>query len=136
MVLLGILKAGGTYVLIDDEQESARDWPAGVSLAQQADGDDMRFLAIDVTAALTPSTESCANLPILARDSDVACVLPDHDGWPLVRVPHEAITELRQHNPVSRFARWSGEPGALDLWMALMAGATVTLPGQALDAAA
>jgi len=136
VVLLGILKAGGTYVLMDDEQSSARDWPAGVSFAQKADGDEVRFLAIDVTAALTHSVESSANLPILARGSDVACVLPDRDGTPRVQVPHEAITALRQHTPASRFAQWSGEPGALDLWMALMTGATVTLHGQALDTAA
>ena len=132
VVLLGILKAGGTYALIDDEQSGARDWPAGVSFAQKADGDEMRFLAIDVTAALSQPAQSCANLPILARGSDVACVLPI-GTVPRVLVPHEAITALRQHKPASRFAQWSGEPGALDLWMALMTGATVTLGSQALD---
>jgi len=77
------------------------------------------FPAIDVTAALTHSVESCANLPILARGSDVACVLPDRDGTPRLQVPHEAITRFVHPQAVSRFARWSGEPGALDLWMAL-----------------
>lgn len=136
VVLLGILKAGGTYALIDDAQGSSPDWPAGVAFAQKADGDEMRFLAIDVTAALSQPVQSCANLPILARGSDVACMLPDRNGTPLVLVPHDAITALQQHKPVPRIAQWSGEPGALDLWMALMTGATVTLSGQALETAA
>jgi len=89
-----------------------------------------------VTAALNHPAQSCANLPILARGSDAACMLPDRDGTALVLVPHDAITALQQHKPVPRIAQWSGEPGALDLWMALMTGATVTLSGQALETAA
>jgi non-ribosomal peptide synthetase component F len=135
IVLLGILKAGGTYALIDEQQGSAPDWPAGVAFALKADGDEMRFLAIDVTAALSHPAQSSANLPILARGSDVACVLADEHGTPRVLVPHEAIIAL-QCKPVSRLAHWGGEPGALDLWMALMTGATVTLSGQALETAA
>jgi non-ribosomal peptide synthetase component F len=132
-VLLGILKAGGTYALVDNPQETSGAWPPGVAFAHKLDGEEMRFLVIDVASALQHPSQSCANLPILARGSDVACVLPDRDGNPLVLVPHEAITAL-QHQSVSRFAPWTGEPGALDLWMALMTGATVTLGAQALAA--
>jgi acyl-CoA synthetase (AMP-forming)/AMP-acid ligase II len=135
IVLLGILKAGGTYALVDDEQERSAAWPRGVAFAQKAEGDETRFLAIYVASALEHPPQSNANLPILARGSDVACVLSDPDGAPLVLVPHETITAL-QHHPVSRFARWTGAPGALDLWMALMTGATVTLGSQALQSAA
>jgi hypothetical protein len=94
----------------------------------------MRFLAIDIASALDHPAQSCANLPILARGSDVACVLADRDGNSLVHVPHETITALQR--PVSGFALWTGEPGALDLWMALMTGATVILGRQALETAA
>jgi non-ribosomal peptide synthetase component F len=135
VVLLGILKAGGTYAFVDDERQGGAAWPRGVSFAQQADGEEMRFLAIDVTAALAQPAQSWANLPILARGSDVACMLPGRDGTPLVLVPHETITAL-QHQPASPFAQWTGEPGALDLWMALMTGATVTLGGRVLETAA
>jgi hypothetical protein len=139
VVLLGILKAGGTYVLIDDERGASESWPRGVSFAEKVDGDELRFLAIDMTGALQHPAQSCANLPILTRSSDVACVLPDRDGAPLVLVPHETIMSLHmslQNRSALRFAQWSGEPGALDLWIALMTGATVTLGNEALQSAA
>jgi len=135
IVLLGILKAGGRYSLIDDEDGDAATWPRGVSFAQNGHDEEMRFLAVDVASALNNPVQSAANLPIIARGSDVACVLPDRDGSPLMMVPHETITAL-QDRPVPRFAPWSRTPGALDLWMALMTGATVMLSGQALESAA
>jgi hypothetical protein len=134
VVLLGVLKAGGTYALIDDEGEGSESWPRGVSFADKVDGDELRFLAIE-TGALQHSAQSCANLPILTRGSDVACVLPNRDGAPAVLVPHETIMSL-QSRPVFRLVQWTAEPGALDLWIALMTGATVTLGGEALESAA
>jgi hypothetical protein len=135
VVLLGVLKAGGIYALIDDDRGGSESWPPGVSFVDKIDGDELRFLAIDMTGALQHPAQSCANLPILTRGSDVACVLPDRDGAPLVLVPHETIMSL-QNRPVLRFAQWTGEPGALDLWIALMTGATVTLGSRALQSAA
>jgi hypothetical protein len=135
VVLLGILKAGGIYALIDDERGGSESWPPGVAFAEKADGDELRFLAIDVTGAWQHPAQSCANLPILTRGSDVACVLPDRNGAPLVLVPHETIMALRSR-PVFRFAQWTAEPGALDLWIALMTGATVMLGSQSLESAA
>jgi len=135
VVLLGVLKAGGTYALIDDERGGGESWPPGVSFVDKIDGDELRFLAIDMSGALQQPAQSCANLPILTRGSDVACVLPDHDGAPLVLVPHETIMSL-QNRPVLRFAQWTDEPGALDLWVALMTGATVTLGSRTLQSAA
>jgi hypothetical protein len=134
IVLLGILKAGGTYALIDDP-DAVTTWPRGVAFSDTPDGDEMRFLAIDMASALGESSQSCANLPIVRRGSDAACVLPDRDGIPLVVVPHETIMAL-QHQPAAPLARWSGEPGALDLWTALMTGATVTVEAPVLEAAA
>jgi non-ribosomal peptide synthetase component F len=138
IVLLGVLKAGGAYLLIDDEEGVRMGWPAGVSFSQKAQGsqgdaEEVRYLAIDVTAALTHPASSCANLPILTRGSDVACVLPASDDAPAVLVPHETIAAL-QIDPASRFVPWTGEPGALDLWIALMTGATATLGGSGSDA--
>jgi len=135
VVLLGVLKAGGIYALIDDDWGGSESWPPGVSFVDKIDRDELRFLAIDMTGALQHPAQSCANLPILTRGSDVACVLPDRDGAPLVLVPHETIMSL-QNRPILRFARWTGEPGALDLWIALMTGATATLGSRALQSAA
>jgi hypothetical protein len=134
IILLGILKAGGTYVLIDGEAGDAS-WPRGVSLADKTERDEVRYRTIDVAPALERSTQSFANLPIVARASDVACVIPDGDGSPALLVPHAAIMSLQQPS-ASPFAEWSGEAGALDLWAGLMSGATVTLSCRELRSAA
>jgi hypothetical protein len=65
----------------------------------------------------------------------LACVIPDRDGSPLVLVPHATIMSL-QERAVPPLAEWSGEAGALDLWAALMNGATVMLTGSELRSAA
>src|SRR5438552_2117516 len=134
IVLLGVLKAGGTYVLIDCDTADAQ-WPRGVSFADKTEGDEIRYRTVDVAPALAKSPQSSANLPIVARESDVACVIPDHDGTPVLLVPHATILSL-QRRAAPRFAEWSGEAGALDLWAGLMSGATVMLSGPELRSAA
>ena len=132
IVLLGILKAGGTYILTDGGAQ----WPRGVSFAEKCEGDEVRYLAVDMTAALREAPRSSANLPIVARASDVACVITDRDGAPTLVVPHATIASLQHRGIAPRFAEWSGEAGALDLWAGLMNGATVTLNGLAVRSAA
>jgi non-ribosomal peptide synthetase component F len=134
VVLLGILKAGGTYVMMNPAT-AATEWPRGVSFAEKAEGDEVRYRTIDITAALRRALQSSANLPIVVRGTDLACVIADTDGEPLMLVPHATITSLTR-GAVSRFAEWSGEAGALDLWAALMNGATVTLSDAAFRSAA
>jgi len=48
-------------------------------------------------------------------------------------VPHEAITSLRER-PVDPVAMWGNEPGALDLWLTLMAGAPAVVAAARLAA--
>ena len=134
VVLLGILKAGGTYVLIDCGATSDASWPRGVSFAEKHDGDEVRYRTVDIAPALQQAPRSAANLPIVARESDVACVIADRDGSPRL-VPHATIMSL-QHRAAPPYAEWSGEAGALDLWAGLMTGATVTLNAPALRSAA
>jgi acyl-CoA synthetase (AMP-forming)/AMP-acid ligase II len=134
VVLLGILKAGGTYVLIDDDSAD-RQWPRGVSFVEKNEGNEVRYRSVNISYALQRTAQSSANLPIVARDSDVACVIPDRDGSPLVLVPHATIMSLLQPG-APPLAEWSGEAGALDLWAGLMNGATVTLNDPALRSAA
>jgi non-ribosomal peptide synthetase component F len=135
VVLLGILKAGGTYVLIDDGAPSDAGWPRGVSFTEKQEGDEVRYRTVDIAPALQQPPKSSANLPIVARESDVACVITDRDGSPMLMVPHATIMSLQQRAAPS-LAEWSGEAGALDLWAGLMSGATVTLSGRALRSAA
>jgi hypothetical protein len=122
VMCLGVLKAGGAYAWIDCDPS----WPRGISIPQgNGAGDELKVLAIDLAGALAAPAGSTANLPILTRPTDIACVLggPDRQS---VLVPHSTVTALMS-KPVPSQAPWSDDPSALDLWVGLMAGATVTM---------
>src|SRR5215216_5513316 len=51
IVLLGVLKAGGTYVFIDQEGVHGQ-WPRGVSFEDRKEGTETRYRTVDVTSAL------------------------------------------------------------------------------------
>jgi hypothetical protein len=124
ITLLAVLKAGGAYMWTDADDAS---WPRGLSIVPNGTEAQARCLAIDLTRMLNEDLRPGANLPILTRPTDVACVLRDHDGSPAVLVPHSTVTALRQRQ-VPRAVQWKGESGGLDLWLALMSGATVRVP--------
>jgi hypothetical protein len=121
VVLLGVLKAGGAYTWVEADGV----WPPGVSILKQ-DGPEQQWQTVDVFPIAAEPAPLCPNLPILTRAGDVACVLRGVAGAAEVLVPHEAITSLLDR-PVSPVATWGSEPGALDLWMTLMAGATAVV---------
>jgi non-ribosomal peptide synthetase component F len=121
VVLVAVLKAGGAYMWINGDDES---WPRGLSIVNSTDC-DAPCLAIDMTRLLQAPWHPSPNLPILTRGTDVACVLRDRDSSPAVLVPHATMIALSQRH-VPRDVQWSGEEGALDLWLALMKGANVT----------
>jgi hypothetical protein len=121
MVLLAILKAGAAYTWMD-VQDADRRWPYGVSFAK--DGVP-RAMPIDIGTLMVPSRH-VPNLPIVTRGDDIACVLRQPNGLPGVLVPHATIASLQAH-PIPERAPWSDDAAALDLWLPLMAGATVTL---------
>jgi non-ribosomal peptide synthetase component F len=129
-ILLAILKAGGAYTWSDPERTESSD-PAGLSICAGTHGQETRYLHLDVTSALAEPVSCCPNLPILTRATDVACVLLE-SGGPPVMVPHATITALRSR-AVTHPTPWTGEPGAFDLWMALMAGTTALVEGQRAD---
>jgi len=83
-----------------------------------------------VRDAIQASSRPAPNLPILTRGHDIACVMPPRSGLPGVLVPHATIAALQSH-PLPTRAAWSSEPGALDLWIPLMAGAAVVLTAAA-----
>jgi non-ribosomal peptide synthetase component F len=119
VALLGILKAGGSYTWIESHRESAH--PLGISIAPGPRTPD-QYVAVDIPLPATGATPS-PNLPVLARGSDIACILYSHDGAAEVMVPHAAIVGLPT-NTVPALSRWGSDSGALDLWLALMSGAT------------
>jgi hypothetical protein len=125
VVLLGVLKAGGRYVFVDAQSEET-DWPHGISFADGGDDHEACYRNVDIPSTLDPCVCSSANLPIIARETDVACVIPDGTGAAQVLVPHGTIMSL-QGRPAPRMSEWSGEAGALDLWAGLVNGATVLL---------
>jgi hypothetical protein len=140
VVLLAVLKAGAAYVWVEPGSDIDLDLPASVCIAPRAGAGPAsqsdRWTAIDITGAL----RECArrpgpNLPVLTRGSDIACVLPDVKGRPHLLVPHATITSLTQAQPPPADAP-SGAAGALDLWVALISGATVTFHGNRRSSAA
>ena len=132
MVLLAILKAGAASMWIDPRDGSS--WPYGVSITDGGTAEEQRYRALDLTAAFAEAP-SGPNLPIVTRPTDIACVLSQGNGSPGVLVPHETIT-LLQAQPIPESAWWSGDAGAIELWIALMAGATVSLTDSPAHAAA
>ena len=128
VVLLATLKAGGSYAWTEADRSESSD-PIGVSLSAGGDGAETRYLHLELAGVLAEPVSCCPNLPILTRGSDIACVLTDGDGSS-VMVPHATVTALRAR-AVTHPTPWTGEPGAFDLWMALMAGTTALVDCQA-----
>ena len=119
-VLLAVLKAGGSYTWTDPERSESSQ-PQGVAIETGTDGEETRYLYLDVTTVLAEQVSCCPNLPIMTRHTDIACIL--HDNGTAVSVPHATITALRAR-AVTHPTRWNGDSSAFDLWMALMAGTT------------
>lgn len=124
VVLLAVLKAGAAYVWIEGAGEGR--WPEGVSISRWSSGMDRTLIVIDRASLVRVPSRPTPNLPIVTRSSDIACVLPQRNGLPAVLVPHAAITALQSQTMLDP-ARWAGEAAALDLWVPLMAGGTVTV---------
>jgi hypothetical protein len=132
IVLLAVLKAGGCYTWLTPSR--ACGWPRGVSMALGSTGGkdqrEDRYVTLPLASRLETDVRPCPNLPVLTRGCDAATIVKDADGMPLV-VTHAEVVGLRRH--ARRDARW--RDGVLDLWVGLMAGATLTLV-QAARAAA
>jgi hypothetical protein len=126
VVLLAVLKAGASYAWLEPGSADDIEIPARFCILRGRQGNDDCYLALDIERALRECATSVGpNLPVLTRGSDVACVLPDVDGRPHVLVPHETICAL----PPAASIRpsWDGTAGALDLWVSLMSGATLSV---------
>jgi hypothetical protein len=78
------------------------------------------------TSLLMAASGPAPNLPLITRAEDTACVLPEADGRAAVLVPHATIALLLGH-PAPERSAWSGDATALDLWLPLMAGASVSV---------
>lgn len=130
IALLAVLKAGAAYTWIDASKADGR-WPYGLSLI---DNGVPRPILVDLHVLMTASRPA-SNLPIVTRPSDIACALPQANGLPAVLVPHASIAGL-SGRPIPGRSAWSGDAGALDLWLPLMAGALVTVDAAPAQVAA
>jgi hypothetical protein len=132
IVLLAILKAGGSYTW--SEPAAGSGVPPGVSFTVGSSRDEAQYLHLDVSSVLAEPVGSSPNLPIITRGTDVACVLKEAGDAPVVMVPHATITALRAR-AMPQPSPWVGDPGAFDLWMALMAGTTAVVDSHRAAAA-
>ena len=138
VTLLAILKMGGCYTW--NEPAPFAEVPPGVSFlagtgAHSGCRDEARYLHLDLASALAEPVACSPNLPIVTRATDTACVLPNGDGSPAALLPHATIAALRTR-AIPHPTSWAAEPGALDLWMALMAGRTAVVESRAAAVAA
>jgi acyl-CoA synthetase (AMP-forming)/AMP-acid ligase II len=133
IVLLAVLKAGAAYMWVDPAGATA--WPYGVSFPVREGGVEEQWKSLDVRA-LVAVAQAAPGLPIVTRPTDIACVLAEADGTPGVLVPHQTITALLQQRPAIELAQWNGDAGALGLLVGLMSGATVSVAGEPVTAAA
>lgn len=110
VVLLAILKTGGCYR-----------WSHATPPFQIATGDESLSLPVDHI----PVKVGCGgpNLPVVTRETDIACVLDRAAGEDSIAVPHATIIAMAPRATTGR-SPWAGEPGAFDLWAALLCGAT------------
>lgn len=127
-VLFAVLKAGAAYAWVEPGSPGDIDLPTNFCILDRERKGEQRFLAIDISGPLAVCAgKPSPNLPILTRGSDVACALLDDSGHPQVLVSHTTIAALPPGEP-SAHGRWSAAPGAFDLWVGLMSGATIALP--------
>jgi hypothetical protein len=74
-----------------------------------------------VSRLASDETQPSPNLPILTRGTDIACAM--RSG---TLVPHSTIAALRQHQFAGN-VEWDPDASEIDVWVALMTGATVTV---------
>jgi non-ribosomal peptide synthetase component F len=113
VVLLAILKAGGCYTWTYDDRPS---FEIGM-------GDTKTVVAVD--GITVRCSGGGPNLPVVTRDTDIACLLP-HTPAGTVAVPHATIVSMAACAAPGQWP-WAGEPGAFDLWAALLSGATAVV---------
>jgi nonribosomal peptide synthetase CepA len=107
VLLLAILKAGGHY------RWSEAGLDGSSELLNNAGG--------------VPRDVQCSpNLPVITRETDIACVLDRGTGESPLVVPHATVLSMASR-PVANRTPWTGEAGAFDLWIPLIAGATAVV---------
>jgi non-ribosomal peptide synthetase component F len=120
VILLAILKAGGCYLLVDDDPaEGYRQAPL---LIHESAGQhrELHIGEVSLDGAYGP------NLPVITRETEIAFVIDGGDDEDAIAVPHATVVAMASCADGTR-APWTRESGAFDLWVALMSGATAAV---------
>jgi non-ribosomal peptide synthetase component F len=114
VILLAVLKTGGSYT-----------WRRGDAPLLQIPtvNEDSAVLVNDIQVK---GLGGGPNLPVVTRETDIACVIDHAVGEESVAVPHATIIAMAPGTGCKRWS-WVGEPGAFDLWAALLCGATAVV---------
>ena len=115
VILLAILKTGGSYTW-------RRADPPLFQIPTVNEDSSRLVNDIQVNGLCTGGP----NLPVVTRETDIACVIDRAVGEESVAVPHATIIAMAPGVSRKRSA-WVGEPGAFDLWTALICGATAVI---------
>jgi non-ribosomal peptide synthetase component F len=122
VVLLAVLKTGGCYTWVTRSSFTANSYDGRPS-CEITRGDAKAAVAMDdITIG---GVCGGPNLPVLTRDTDIACILPNTAGG-AVSVPHATILSMASCAAAGQWP-WTGEPGAFDLWAALLSRATAVV---------
>jgi hypothetical protein len=122
-MLLGVLKSGGAYTWLG----APACGPGRIAIARSPEETPSCHRPIDLMSILNQSVRPGPNLPILTRPGDIACVLPaDIEAGPVL-VPHSTIAALRRPDYSAEPRPWVGDRTTFDLWIGLMAGATLSV---------
>lgn len=127
--LLAVLKCGASYSC---GVPAAMAGQSGIALCQHGPGRPDEYLLL-ASPRLEPSAHTSANLPVLTRGTDVACVV--NPFGPRVDIPHAAVVALHDPDAGGGPVRCRWDAAALEMWLALMAGATLHMPARISAAA-
>jgi hypothetical protein len=127
--LLAVLKAGAAYTWAPPDEGQAC---TGISIRPDVGAPEQCLVAISDDG--TTTAQASSNLPVMTRDTDIACALPAEGGGHAL-LPHASVVALAALLPSDRGA-WRGGDGALGAWRALMAGETLTVAERYAAAAA
>lgn len=113
IVLLAVLKTGGCYA-----------WNyADAPLLHPPTADESVVL---LNASTVDGVCGASNLPVVTRETDIACVLDRAAAGRSISVPHATIVSLASCAAAGRLP-WVGQSGAFDLWVPLLCGATAVV---------
>ena len=122
-LLLAVLKSGGAYTWLG----SPARMPGRLAIAATPEENASSHRPVDLTSILAQSLRPGPNLPILTRPGDIACVLPGEIDAGSVLVPHSTIAALRRPGYSAQPRPWEADRTTFDLWIGLMAGATLSV---------